>query len=105
MELKTASADSDGNWSLELDPRAGSFDTYTIKMSMNGDEQARLDDILIGELWVGTGQSNMQFNFGGQLESMTLSESFLADGKYKTSVCSTPPAQSTLTPENARGPV
>lgn len=83
VELKTASADSDGNWSLELDPRAGSFDTYTIKMSMNGDEQARLDDILIGELWVGTGQSNMQFNFGGQLEKHDVVRKLLADGKYK----------------------
>lgn len=83
VDTKSATVDSDGNWSLSFDPREGSFDTYSIKMLMDGSEQALLDDILIGELWIGSGQSNMQFTFSGQVDKKEVIEKILADEKYK----------------------
>lgn len=55
-QQKTATADSDGKWSIRLDPlKAGGPDTLKIA----GANTIALDDVLVGEVWVGSGQSNM----------------------------------------------
>ena len=53
-QQKEATADAEGKWLVKLDPlKAGGPDTLTV----NG---VTLDDVLVGEVWVGSGQSNMQ---------------------------------------------
>ena len=55
---KETTADAKGNWLVKLDPlKAGGPDTLTV----NG---VTLDDVLVGEVWVGSGQSNMQGGAG-----------------------------------------
>jgi len=49
-----------GNWALTFDPVL-SGGPYTIKVSANNQQTVVLDDILVGELWVCAGQSNMEF--------------------------------------------
>ena len=83
LDAKTADTDRDGDWSLELDKRAGGFDKYSIKISVNGSQVALLNDILIGELWIGTGQSNMQFNFAGQVEKTDLVKRLASEQKFE----------------------
>ena len=80
LDSKETVTANDGTWSLELDQRAGSFDKYAIKVYDGETVAAELLDILIGELWIGTGQSNMQFNLRGQVEKKDLLRK-LADGE------------------------
>lgn len=53
---KSATAGADGKWSLKLDPlEAGGPDTLEVK----GGNTVTISDVLVGEVWVGSGQSNM----------------------------------------------
>ena len=52
-------ADPNGKWKVQLDlskSGAGPFE-----MSVNGGNQVVVSDVLVGEVWVGSGQSNMEF--------------------------------------------
>jgi sialate O-acetylesterase len=56
---KTTRADAQGNWRLTLEPMlAGGPDTMRV-IGADGAGQ-RLEDVLVGEVWVGAGQSNME---------------------------------------------
>jgi sialate O-acetylesterase len=56
-QTKTAEAGPDGKWSATLDPLpAGGPHTLTVK----GKNTITLDDVLVGEVWICSGQSNMQ---------------------------------------------
>ena len=64
LQTKTATVDADGSWSLELDGRAASYQKYNIAVSMKDaagkvTKSRTLSDVLIGEVWVAAGQSNM----------------------------------------------
>jgi len=62
-QIKTALADKDGNWRLKLDAlKAGGPDELSISC---GDEKIAIADVLVGEVWVGSGQSNMAGGAGG----------------------------------------
>ncbi len=52
--------DADGRFTLSLHTPAPSFDTYTITLT-DGDEVRTMNDVLFGELWLASGQSNMEF--------------------------------------------
>jgi beta-xylosidase len=55
---RQATADSDGRWSLDLPPQpAGGPFTMTIA----GRNTIRLEDVWLGEVWVASGQSNMEW--------------------------------------------
>lgn len=50
---KTTTAGADGKWMVKLDPlKAGGPDVLTVNA-------VTVDDVLVGEVWVGSGQSNM----------------------------------------------
>ena len=53
---KSATADAQGNWVVKLDAlKAGGPDSLTV----SGANTLTLEDVLVGEVWVGSGQSNM----------------------------------------------
>jgi sialate O-acetylesterase len=57
-ETKSASADELGRWSLYLSPgEAGGPFAMTVKAA----NTIELNDILVGDVWVASGQSNMEF--------------------------------------------
>ncbi|HQP98272.1 MAG TPA: sialate O-acetylesterase [bacterium] len=61
-QKKSATTDSDGHWRVDLKAvKAGGPHTMTI----SGKNTVTLDNILIGEVWVCSGQSNMQMSVGG----------------------------------------
>lgn len=61
-QTKTVEADKDGKWSVKLDAlKAGGPD----KLVVTGKNTLTLDDVLVGEVWVGSGQSNMDGNVNG----------------------------------------
>ena len=60
----TTKADAKGNWELTIKTPAASFDPQTLTAS-SGSETVELTNILIGELWFCSGQSNMELTLGG----------------------------------------
>jgi len=56
----STTADVNGNWSLSLTTAAASFNTQNIRIFTN-DGEVILSDVLIGEVWLCAGQSNMAF--------------------------------------------
>jgi len=57
-ETKSATADDDGRWSVYLSPgEAGGPFPMTIKAT----NTITLNDVLVGDVWVASGQSNMEF--------------------------------------------
>ena len=60
-QQKSATADADGKWLVKLDPlKVGEPGPLTI----SGTNAITLDDVLVGEVWVGSGQSNMDMGVG-----------------------------------------
>ncbi|MDP3180652.1 MAG: sialate O-acetylesterase, partial [Bacteroidota bacterium] len=53
-------ANESGEWSLNFN-QAPTGGPYTLKVSAGNQQTIVLDDILVGELWVCAGQSNMEF--------------------------------------------
>lgn len=62
-ETQTTVSDGEGNWSVALSPREGGYEKYSIQISA-GNQSKLINDVLIGELWIAAGQSNMEFFLG-----------------------------------------
>ncbi len=52
-------ADKNGKWQVTLKPMKA--DGQALKLTVSGKNTVTLEDILIGEVWVGSGQSNMEW--------------------------------------------
>lgn len=62
-QTKQSKADESGSWSLKLDPiDAGGPHQFTVKGKAN---QITFNDVLIGEVWICSGQSNMGMTVNG----------------------------------------
>ncbi|PTQ95743.1 sialate O-acetylesterase [Mucilaginibacter yixingensis] len=58
-QTKTAMPDTAGHWQVLLDPMQASAKGQT--MTISGTNTIKLDDILVGEVWLASGQSNMTY--------------------------------------------
>ncbi|AQQ71043.1 hypothetical protein SMSP2_01407 [Limihaloglobus sulfuriphilus] len=56
-------ADNNGEWKITLPPQQGGFDSHRITVTC-GDEFVELNDVLFGEVWLCSGQSNMEWWLG-----------------------------------------
>lgn len=56
----SATTDGDGKWQVKLPAMKSGGGSLTMKIA--GTNTIELTDILIGEVWIGSGQSNMQWN-------------------------------------------
>ncbi len=56
-QVKSAKADKDGNWLVKLDPMPANSAAQV--MTIKGSSERTLQNILIGEVWMCSGQSNM----------------------------------------------
>ena len=57
-QTKTAKADDAGNWKVTLDKLEASAEPRAL--TVKGKNEITLEDILVGEVWIGSGQSNME---------------------------------------------
>ncbi|GAB4239926.1 MAG: sialate O-acetylesterase [Acidobacteriota bacterium] len=58
QQVKTATAGEDGRWSIILDPEPpGGPDTLVVQ----GANRLAVQDVLVGEVWICSGQSNMEW--------------------------------------------
>ncbi len=62
-QVKTAAAGPDGKWTVKLDPMPANAAPQA--MTIRGTTERALANILIGEVWMCSGQSNMGFTLGG----------------------------------------
>jgi len=60
-QKKTAAAGKDGKWMLQLDKLKASFKPGEMVVSDNAGKKVILKNILVGEVWMASGQSNMQW--------------------------------------------
>jgi sialate O-acetylesterase len=61
-QQQAATADKDGKWTVKLDPLAAGGPE---KLVVTGTNTVTIEDVLVGEVWVGSGQSNMAGGAGG----------------------------------------
>lgn len=59
-QVKTAKADADGKWRVELEVMPASFESRKMTVS-SGEDSVTIADVLVGEVWLCGGQSNMDF--------------------------------------------
>ncbi|MFT3788586.1 MAG: sialate O-acetylesterase [Tepidisphaeraceae bacterium] len=59
-QSKQATAGADGKWSVTLDPLTA--DKSGAALTIAGKNTVTLNDVLVGEVWICSGQSNMEWN-------------------------------------------
>ena len=71
-QTKTTSADAAGKWTVKLDPMPANATPATL--TVQGTTKREIGDVLVGEVWVCSGQSNMEWAvnkcWDGDLEAM-----------------------------------
>ena len=79
-QKKSTKADVNGNWSLKLDKMSANKNPQEMTISENGKIGKTIKNILVGEVWIAGGQSNMQWN----IYSTTEYKNFAERAKYPT---------------------
>lgn len=64
-QRQSARAGADGKWMIHLTDLRASGDP--IEMTISGKNTIKIVDILVGEVWLGSGQSNMDFVVSGDM--------------------------------------
>ncbi len=65
---KNATADTDGNWNIRLDPlKPGG--PYKLEAKTNSGQSLVIDNVLFGDVWLCSGQSNMEFKLSGAMNA------------------------------------
>ena len=63
-QKKSGKADADGRWQVELDPLEASFTPESMTVtSAENQEKLSIKNVLVGEVWICSGQSNMQMGY------------------------------------------
>jgi sialate O-acetylesterase len=63
-QKKSAQAESNGRWTVTLDPLKASAEPADLVV-VAGAQQVSVKNVLVGEVWVCSGQSNMEWTLGG----------------------------------------
>jgi sialate O-acetylesterase len=71
-DLRDTTANEQGGWLVEFPSRKASFDPLTLQIN-----EFRYEDILVGEVWLCSGQSNMALS----MQHIQNKESYLADAE------------------------
>lgn len=72
-QKKTAKGDAEGKWLVQLDPLAPSSTPGELLISGNHKSKIinhKCTDVLIGEVWLGSGQSNMEMRIKDELHGL-----------------------------------
>ena len=85
-QKESATADADGHWRLDLQPMKVSAESRTF--TVTGSKTAQpivLEDVLVGEVWLASGQSNMDFSLSKKVKyfaGVTNEEQEIAAANY-----------------------
>jgi sialate O-acetylesterase len=65
-QKKTAIADASGKWQVTLEPMAASAEPRVLRVQAEkAERRIETSDVLVGDVWLCSGQSNMHFTMGG----------------------------------------
>ena len=81
VQTKITTAGSNGTWKVWLEPLSASAEPGTMVIS-GASEKKELSDVLVGEVWVGSGQSNMAMSGAGFSANDELLTNNIAGGPY-----------------------
>lgn len=83
----TAKAAADGRWDLQISTPAASYDVHSLTVRGDG-ETRQIANILIGEVWFCSGQSNMEMPLGGFWNCPVegANEAIALSGRYRKSI-------------------
>lgn len=72
-QKKSATVSADGKWRVNLDPLKPSFESRTMTVASSSAPTAMaIADVVVGEVWICSGQSNMQMGVGAVPEIKAL---------------------------------
>lgn len=94
-ETYTVAADKNGNWKTKIATPAGGSSSYSIVFSDGENPVQTLSDVFIGEVWICSGQSNMDLSVG-QAEN---SAEEIKDADYPLIKIFRVPHKASLTPQ------
>jgi sialate O-acetylesterase len=94
----TATADADGRWQAKLAPMPAGG-PVTLKISSLNHPEMTLDDVLVGDVWLCSGQSNMTLN----LNSVDNAKQEIADADHPKIRLFTVPTKTAGTPQTMVG--
>lgn len=72
IDSKTVTVPESGNWKATFDSQTASFDKYRIEVLEGETLIQSINDILVGEVWLASGQSNMALSVAGTIDGSTL---------------------------------
>ena len=78
-QTQTVTTSVDGQWVIVLEPLSSSADPRDLVVS-SGDETRTVTDVLVGEVWVCSGQSNMARNMAGMHDKKDIIDEAKAGG-------------------------
>lgn len=101
----TATAGKDGRWDVKVATPAASYDVQNVTVTGDG-TTVTLDNVLIGEVWFASGQSNMEMPLRGFWVAPVegANKAIAESGKYKHAIrFATVPKAKALTPQTTVG--
>ena len=108
-QKKSATADTNGNWRVELKPMKPSAEPRELLVRGNRKTEIKnlkCEDVLVGEVWLASGQSNMDFTMSKKVKrfaGVTNEEAEIAAANYPLIRMFTGDAQKTYAPTNRIG--
>ena len=95
----TAQSDNEGRWQVSIQTPAADFTPYSIEFSDG--EITRIQNILIGEVWFCSGQSNMEMPLNGfwNCPIEHANETIATSGEWNAIRMATIPKTGALTPQ------
>jgi len=100
---KSATAADDGSWSVKLDPIKSDGSVSSEMSVTSGDSVTTFEDVLVGEVWLGSGQSNMAGDAGGYAKNDAVLQSIIDGGPYPKLRLYTRGGWQIATPETMKG--
>jgi sialate O-acetylesterase len=70
-QTKTTISDAQGNWRLSLDAMAAKATSGNMTITESGANTITVTDVVVGDVWMCGGQSNMAYNLGGSPDAAT----------------------------------
>ncbi|MDR3460413.1 MAG: sialate O-acetylesterase [Verrucomicrobiae bacterium] len=106
-QKKSVTADAAGNWRVVLKPMKPSAESRSFRVAGSQTAQpVQLDDVLVGEVWLASGQSNMDFSLSKKVKhfaGVTNEDAEIAAANYPLLRMFTGTAAKTYAPQNNVG--
>jgi len=72
IESENATVPESGKWEVTFNAQTASYDKYRIEVKEGETVIQTVEDILVGEVWLSSGQSNMALNVAGTIDGQQL---------------------------------